>query len=189
MRYVLLIYLDEAPFAAMAEAERRSYVGAMAEHDAELVRGGNFELGAALRLPSEAATVRVRQGRLSAIDGPFAETKEHLSGFIIIEARDLNDLPDRLETVLGTVYLVFNEGYSAHTGEQLMRFDLASEAIRLGRLIIDLLPDAEALGLLGLMLLQNSRRDARIGEDGGIILLEDQDRTLWDHDAIRKEAP
>ena len=91
MRYMLLIYLDEAPFAAMTETERLGYIGAMAEYDAELARSGNFELGAALRLPNEAATVRVRQGRLSATDGPFAETKEHLSGFIIIEARDLND--------------------------------------------------------------------------------------------------
>lgn len=91
MRYALLIYLDEAPFEVMTEAERWSYVGAMAEYDAELARSGNFELGAALRLPSEATTVRVRQGRLSATDGPFAETKEHLSGFIVIEARDLND--------------------------------------------------------------------------------------------------
>jgi RNA polymerase sigma-70 factor (ECF subfamily) len=114
-----------------------------------------------------------------------AKTKIREAG-IRYEVPDKPDLPERLETVLGTVYLVFNEGYSAHTGEQLMRLDLASEAVRLGRLIIDLLPDAEALGLLGLMLLQNSRRDARIGEDGGIILLEDQDRTLWDHDAIRE---
>jgi RNA polymerase sigma-70 factor (ECF subfamily) len=112
-----------------------------------------------------------------------AKTKIREAG-IRYEVPDKSDLPERLETVLGTVYLVFNEGYSAHSGEQLMRLDLASEAIRLGRLIVDLLPDAEALGLLGLMLLQNSRRAARIGEDGGIILLEDQDRTLWDHDPI-----
>ncbi|MEX0955919.1 MAG: RNA polymerase sigma factor [Rhizobiaceae bacterium] len=114
-----------------------------------------------------------------------AKTKIREAG-IRYEVPGKLDLPERLETVLGTVYLVFNEGYSAHSGEQLMRLDLASEAIRLGRLIIDLLPDAEALGLVGLMLLQNSRRHARIGADGGIILLEDQDRTLWDHDAIRE---
>jgi hypothetical protein len=91
MRYVLLIYLDEAPFAAMTEAQRLGYIPAMAQYDAEIAQSGNFELGAALRHPNEAATVRVRQGRLSAIDGPFAETKEHLAGFIIIEARDLVD--------------------------------------------------------------------------------------------------
>lgn len=100
------------------------------------------------------------------------------------EVPDETDLPARLETVLGVVYLVFNEGYSAHSGDRLMRLDLAAEAIRLGRLIADLLPDAEALGLLGLMLLQNSRRNARIGKDGEIVLLEDQNRALWDRDAI-----
>jgi RNA polymerase sigma-70 factor (ECF subfamily) len=112
-----------------------------------------------------------------------AKTKIREAG-IRYEVPDRPDLPERLEMVLGVVYLVFNEGYSAHSGEQLMRLDLAAEAIRLGRLIADLLPDAEALGLLGLMLLQNSRRDARIGQDDEIILLEDQDRSLWDRDTI-----
>lgn len=100
------------------------------------------------------------------------------------EVPDKPDLPRRLDAVLGVVYLVFNEGYSAHSGDRLIRLDLAAEAIRLGRLIADLLPDAEALGLLGLMLLQNSRRQARVGSDGEVILLEDQDRALWDRDAI-----
>jgi RNA polymerase sigma-70 factor (ECF subfamily) len=100
------------------------------------------------------------------------------------EVPDGTDLPARLEAVLGVVYLVFNEGYSAHSGDDLLRLDLAAEAIRLGRLIADLLPDSEALGLLGLMLIQHSRRDARTGPDGAIILLEDQDRTLWDRAAI-----
>ena len=100
------------------------------------------------------------------------------------EVPDRDELADRLDTVLGVVYLVFNEGYSAHSGARLMRHDLAAEAIRLARLLVDLLPDPEALGLLGLMLIQDSRRAARLGADGEIVLLADQDRSLWDSQAI-----
>ena len=95
-----------------------------------------------------------------------------------------SDLADRLDTVLHTVYLVFNEGYSASSGETLTRHDLSAEAIRLARLIVELLPDPEAIGLLGLMLLQESRRAARTTESGEIVLLDDQDRSLWDKGAI-----
>jgi len=77
------------------------------------------------------------------------------------------------------IYLVFNEGYSASSGESLTRLDLSAEAIRLGRLLVDLLPEPEAIGLLALMLLQESRRTARASADGEIILLSDQDRALW----------
>jgi RNA polymerase sigma-70 factor, ECF subfamily len=94
------------------------------------------------------------------------------------------DLPDRLETVLSVVYLVFNEGYSASSGESLTRRDLSEEAIRLGRLLVELRPDAEAMGLLALMLLQESRRTARTSAQGDIILLEDQDRSLWNRPYI-----
>ena len=94
------------------------------------------------------------------------------------------ELADRLDTVLHTVYLVFNEGYSASSGETLTRHDLSAEAIRLARLIVELLPDPEAVGLLGLMLLQESRRAARTSESGEIVLLDDQDRSLWDRAAI-----
>ncbi|HET6674337.1 MAG TPA: RNA polymerase sigma factor [Nitrospiraceae bacterium] len=94
------------------------------------------------------------------------------------------DLPDRLEAVLRVVYLVFNEGYSASSGGSLIRHDLAGEAIRLGRLVIELLSDPEAVGLLALMLLQDSRRAARTTPTGDLILLEDQDRTLWNRDQI-----
>jgi RNA polymerase sigma-70 factor, ECF subfamily len=89
------------------------------------------------------------------------------------------DLPDRLDTVLQTIYLVFNEGYAASSGESLTRADLANEAIRLGRLLMQLLPDSEVMGLLALMLLQESRRKARTSPTGDLILLEDQDRSLW----------
>lgn len=90
------------------------------------------------------------------------------------------DLPERLESVLAVVYLVFNEGYSASSGDSVTRADLSGEAIRLGRLLVELLPDPEAMGLLALMLLQESRRQARSTIQGEIMLLEDQDRSLWD---------
>jgi RNA polymerase sigma-70 factor (ECF subfamily) len=96
------------------------------------------------------------------------------------------DLPERLASVLQVTYLVFNEGYSASSGESLTRRDLSDEAIRLGRLIVELLPDGEAIGLLALMLLQESRRPARTSPTGDIILLEDQDRSLWNQAQIRE---
>lgn len=95
-----------------------------------------------------------------------------------------SQLPDRLDTVLQVIYLVFNEGYSASSGESLTRSDLSGEAIRLGRLMSELLDDPEVAGLLALMLLQESRRKARSSADGDIILLEDQDRSLWDKTLI-----
>jgi RNA polymerase sigma-70 factor (ECF subfamily) len=94
------------------------------------------------------------------------------------------DLPDRLESVLSVIYLVFNEGYSASSGASLTRCDLSEEAIRLGRLMVELLPDAEAIGLLALMLFQESRRKARTSPNGDIILLEQQDRSLWNRQQI-----
>lgn len=96
------------------------------------------------------------------------------------------DLPDRLDAVLQVVYLVFNEGYSASSGGSLTRHDLSGEAIRLGRLLTKLLPEPEAVGLLALMLLQDSRRAARTLPTGDLILLEDQDRTLWNRDQIEE---
>ena len=94
------------------------------------------------------------------------------------------ELPDRLDAVLRVVYLVFNEGYSASSGGSLIRHDLSGEAIRLGRLLVQLLPEPEALGLLALMLLQDSRRASRTSSTGDLILLEDQDRALWNRDQI-----
>jgi RNA polymerase sigma-70 factor (ECF subfamily) len=96
----------------------------------------------------------------------------------------LADLPDRLDSVLHVVYLVFNEGYSASSGESLTRHDLSGEAIRLGRLLVELLPDPEAIGLLALMLLHESRRAARLSADGELVLLADQDRSRWRRDHI-----
>jgi len=94
------------------------------------------------------------------------------------------ELPDRLGTVLQVIYLVFNEGYSASSGVSLTRPDLSGEAIRLGRLLCELLPEPEAVGLLALMLLQESRRVARTTTAGDLVLLDDQDRSLWNRDQI-----
>jgi RNA polymerase sigma-70 factor (ECF subfamily) len=94
------------------------------------------------------------------------------------------ELPQRLEAVLRVVYLVFNEGYSASSGTALTRHDLSAEAIRLGRLVVELLPAPEAVGLLALMLLQESRRAARTSPSGEIVLLDDQDRSLWNREQI-----
>ena len=97
---------------------------------------------------------------------------------------ELPQLPSRLDTVLHVIYLVFNEGYSASAGATLTRADLSAEAIRLGRLIVDLLPEPEAQGLLALMLLHESRRAARTSPDGELILLDEQDRSRWNRELI-----
>jgi RNA polymerase sigma-70 factor, ECF subfamily len=96
------------------------------------------------------------------------------------------ELPRRLDTVLRVVYLVFNEGYSASSGPTLTRVDLSAEAIRLGRLLVALLPDPEAIGLLALMLLHESRRAARTSPTGEVVLLNDQDRSRWDRTRIEE---
>ena len=96
------------------------------------------------------------------------------------------DLPDRLDSVLRVIYLVFNEGYAASSGPALTRHDLSGEAIRLGRLLVALLPEPEAMGLLALMLLHESRRAARATPEGELILLEDQDRELWNRELIQE---
>jgi RNA polymerase sigma-70 factor, ECF subfamily len=97
-------------------------------------------------------------------------------------------LPERLDSVLRVVYLVFNEGYTASSGAVLTRHDLSAEAIRLGRLLVGLLPEPEAMGLLALMLLHESRRAARTSPGGDLVLLDDQDRALWDRALIAEGA-
>jgi RNA polymerase sigma-70 factor, ECF subfamily len=98
-----------------------------------------------------------------------------------------HELPDRLDAVLAALYLVFNEGYAATSDEVLVRRELCSEAIRLARVLRTLMPDeSEVAGLLALMLLQDSRRDARTGPEGQLVLLEDQDRGLWDRGQIEE---
>ncbi|MDP9173226.1 MAG: RNA polymerase sigma factor [Planctomycetota bacterium] len=94
------------------------------------------------------------------------------------------DLPERLDMLLQVIYLVFNEGYSASSGETVTRSDLSKEAIRLGRLLLELLPEPEVMGLMALMLLQESRRAARTSPGGELVLLENQDRSLWNRDHI-----
>ena len=94
------------------------------------------------------------------------------------------ELAERLGTVLQVIYLVFNEGYSASSGDSVTRADLSGEAIRLGRLLLQLLPEAEVMGLLALMLLQESRREARTMPNGDLVLLEDQDRSRWNREQI-----
>jgi RNA polymerase sigma-70 factor (ECF subfamily) len=102
------------------------------------------------------------------------------------EVPSLPDLPARLDSVLHVIYLVFNEGYLASSGASLTREDLSAEAIRLGRLLVELLPEPEAVGLLALMLLHEARRPARASSEGELILLEEQDRSLWNREQIKE---
>jgi RNA polymerase sigma-70 factor (ECF subfamily) len=102
------------------------------------------------------------------------------------EVPSLPELPARLESVLHVIYLVFNEGYLASSGDSLTREDLSSEAIRLGRLLVELLPEPEAMGLLALMLLHESRTRARTSESGELVVLEDQDRALWNPEQVEE---
>jgi RNA polymerase sigma-70 factor, ECF subfamily len=99
---------------------------------------------------------------------------------------ELTDIPERLDSVLSVVYLIFNEGYSASVGNSPLRLGLSEEAIRLGRLLLSLLPEPEVKGLLALMLLHHSRRKARIDGDGNTVLLHEQDRALWDRKMIQE---
>jgi RNA polymerase sigma-70 factor (ECF subfamily) len=109
---------------------------------------------------------------------------------------EAHEIPERFEAVLTVIYLVFNEGYAATRGERLIRTDLASEAIRLGRLVMALMvpgregvPPAEAVGLLALMLLHDARRHSRVNQEGDLVLLEEQDRSLWNHEQIAEALP
>ncbi len=137
------------------------------------------EIARALLLPEAAVAQRLVR----------AKRKVRLSGIPIAEPAP-DALPARLGAVLAVLYLVFNEGYAATAGDALVRDDLAAEAIRLARVIHTLLPDEpEPAGLLALMLLHNSRRAARTGERGELVLLEAQDRSRWDGSAIAEALP
>ena len=114
-----------------------------------------------------------------------AKTKIKEAG-IPYEVPAVQDLPQRLQTVLQVIYLMFNEGYSATSGDSVTRVDLSDEAIRLGRLLLELLPEPEVQGLLALMVLHESRRAARTDDNGDLVVLEDQDRSKWNQDLMQQ---
>lgn len=133
------------------------------------------EIASAFLVPTPTMAQRIVRGK-----------KKIQAARIPIDIPSEEELPDRLHAVLSVVYLVYNEGYSASGGDTAVRSELTLEAIRLCRLIVELLPDPEAMGLLALMLLQESRRATRVDSEGDIVLLEEQDRSQWDQRLIQE---
>ncbi len=133
------------------------------------------EIAAAFLIPAPTLAQRIVRAKAKIRDAR-----------IPYEVPAASELPGRLEPVLRVVYLVFNEGYAASSGAALVRHDLCAEAIRLARLLVELLPEPEAIGLLALMLLQDSRRAARISASGELMLLDEQDRSLWNRAQIEE---
>ena len=133
------------------------------------------EIAAAFLIPAPTLAQRIVRAKAKIRDAR-----------IPYEVPAASELPERLEPVLRVVYLVFNEGYAASSGASLVRHDLCAEAIRLARLLVELLPEPEAIGLLALMLLQDSRRAARISASGELVLLDEQDRSLWNRAQIEE---
>jgi RNA polymerase sigma-70 factor (ECF subfamily) len=133
------------------------------------------EIAAAFLIPAPTLAQRIVRAKAKIRDAR-----------IPYEVPAASELPERLEPVLRVVYLVFNEGYAASSGALLVRHDLCAEAIRLARLLVELLPEPEAIGLLALMLLQDSRRAARISASGELMLLDEQDRSLWNRAQIEE---
>src|SRR6058998_2004431 len=171
MRYLCLLYGDETQWPKMPRAEQDKWMGEFNAFTNSIKQSGNYEASNALQPTQTATTVRVRNGKIRDARIPYE-----------LPAR--NDLTERLDAVLKVIYLVFNEGYSASAGDSLTRPDLSSEAIRLGRLLVELLPEPESIGLLALMLLHDARRAARTSPDGEIVLLDAQDRTRWNRAQI-----
>jgi len=136
---------------------------------------GTEEIAAAFLIPAPTLAQRIVRAKAKIRDAR-----------IPYEVPAASELPERLEPVLRVVYLVFNEGYAASSGASLVRHDLCAEAIRLARLLVELLPEPEAMGLLALMLLQDSRRAARISASGELALLDEQDRSLWNRAQIEE---
>lgn len=133
------------------------------------------EIAAAFLIPAPTLAQRIVRAKAKIRDAR-----------IPYEVPAASELPERLEPVLRVVYLVFNEGYAASSGAALVRHDLCADAIRLASLLVELLPEPEAIGLLALMLLQDSRRAARISASGELVLLDDQDRSLWNRAQIEE---
>lgn len=188
-----LVDLDNQPYAGYDASE---FEDGVADDDLRLIftcchpaLSGEARIALTLREVCGLTTEEIARAFLSApatVAQRIVRAKAKIrQAKIPYQVPSREDLPDRVDAVLQVVYLVFNEGYSASSGESLTRADLSGEAIRLGKLLLDLLPEPEVAGLLALMLFQESRRLARTSASGELILLDQQDRSKWDQEMIR----